>query len=311
MRRTIICTDPGIDDAMSLLYALRVPEIRVEAITTSYGNVPLEIATQNVFEILRVSGAAYLPEIAQGSHAPIQNGPFSTDLHGDDGLGGWTAAGRVPPKRMSDLPAKELIPTIARRYPREVTLILLSPATTVADALRRDPVGFQMLKEIVLMGGTLFEPGNVTAVAEFNVFLDPVATSEILDSAVPVVVVGLDVTKKVVLTPKILDGWLAGRSDPRARFLQCISARGFSWEREKSGKAEFHLHDPLAVGVALDRSLVKTRRMKVQVETSGTITRGMLVPERRQWLEGEENVEVCLEVDAERFLASFRQWAAD
>jgi len=312
MQRIVIDTDAGVDDALAILLALAWPDVQVQAITTVHGNVPVDIATRNVIEILRVAGSR--TNVARGCAAPLSGAAVSArEIHGGDGLGGWTRTEPGGPLPLSGLPAQKLIPALAREFPGALALVTIGPLTNAAAALREDPGGFYMLRQIVIMGGTIWEPGNITPVAEFNLFADPEAAREVLRCGVPLVLVGLDVTRKVVLTRERLDRLLGARSDRRARFLRCVCHQLFSFYRTALGADICFLHDPLAVGVALDRSLVETRPMHVDIETSGELTRGMLVAERRQWARKATNVEVCVEVDSERFLANFceRVIAAD
>ncbi len=307
MQRIIVDTDLGIDDALALLYLLASPEARIEAITTVHGNVPVDIATRNVFEVLTVAGVSAPPDIARGSAIPLASpGVHATEVHGNDGLGGWTSTGKAPLGQLHQQPANELICDRARQYPGEITLLLIGPATNAALAFQKDPEGFRLLKNIVLMGGTVTEPGNITAMAEFNVYADPEAACEVIRSAVPLVMVGLDVTRKVSLTRQVLREQLGLRNDRKAQFLRCITEQGFSFYKNISGWDGFFLHDPLAAAVALDNTLVQTRRMKLDIETTGEFTRGMVVAERRPWITGGKNTDVCVSVDGNRFMAQFR-----
>ncbi|MBV9764963.1 MAG: nucleoside hydrolase, partial [Acidobacteriaceae bacterium] len=243
-----------------------------------------------------------------GSAEPLSGSRVhATHVHGEDGLGGWTARGRVALGRLSEHSASELIVRLARQSPGEITLLLIGPATNAALALRDDPAGFRALARIVMMGGAVFEPGNVTSTAEFNVYADPEAAKEVISSGVTLTMVGLDVTRRVSLTREVLEGELGGRRDARAEFLRCVARQGFSFYKNISGWEGFYLHDPLAAAVALDRSLVQCRRMKVDIETTGELTRGMTVAERRPWIQGGENAEVCVEVDAAKFLGLFTE----
>ena len=230
---------------------------------------------------------------------------FAGEVHGHDGLGGWNRMAQGSPLQVNDLAAPQLIPCLARRFPGEITLIALGPLTNVATAAREDAEGFGMLKELVIMGGTIWEPGNITPVAEFNFFAAPEAAREVIRCGVPSVLVGLDVTRHAVLKRDRLDQLLAARSDRRARFLDCICSHLFAFYRSRLGREMCYLHDPLAVGVALDRSLAETRPMSIDIETSGELTRGMVVAERRSWAHQPANVDVCITVDTERFLAEF------
>ena len=304
MRRVIIDTDGGVDDALALLLALAWPGAQVDAITTVHGNVPVEAATRNVGEILRIAGVE--TTVAQGAASPLLAAAVAArEVHGFDGLGGWTAIQRPHALRVDSRPPQKLIPLLARQAPGALTLVTIGPLTNAALAAREDPEGFRMLKELVLMGGAVWEPGNVTSTAEFNIFADPEAAHEVVHSGIPTLLVGLDVTRKVVLTRERLEGALGNRSDLRARFLRHICAHMFSFYRSVLGTEMFYLHDPLAVGAALDRSFVAAVPLAVDVEASGDLTRGMVVAERRAWVRKPANVEVSTSVEAGRFLDTF------
>lgn len=304
MQRLVIDTDGGVDDALALLLALAWPEARVEAITTVHGNVPVEAATRNIGEVLYIARAE--ATLAQGCAKPLRAAPVSgTDVHGDDGLGGWVHVAPVRRVDPAGLPGAQTIVSLARQFPGEITLVTIGPLTNAAVAFREDPIGMRLLKRVVSMGGAVWERGNVTAAAEFNVFADPDAAREVVHSGIPITLVGLDVTHQVVFTRERLELLLGRRADLRARFLRCICERLFSFYRPRLGCDMFYLHDPLAIGVALDASLVETKPMSVDIETAGELTRGMVVAERRPWLQRTANVDVCVASDAGRFVELF------
>lgn len=310
MQRIVLDTDMGIDDALALLYLLGSADARIEAITTVHGNVPVDVATANVFEVLAIAGIEDPPLVARGAAGPISAaGVDATHVHGADGLGGWTKKGRVGAGTVSGEPAHEIICRVARQWPGEVGLLLIGPATNAALALERDPQAFQALKRVVMMAGAVWEPGNVTAAAEFNVYADPQAARAVVHSGIPLTMVGLDVTRKVSITRALLEDWLQARQDPRAAFLRCIAEQGFLFFKKTSGWEGLYLHDPLAAAVALDASFIETQRMRLDVETAGDLTRGMTVAERRPWVKGSENVDYSIAVDAGQFLNSFRERA--
>jgi inosine-uridine nucleoside N-ribohydrolase len=308
--RIVIDTDGGVDDALALLLAFAWPETRVEDITTVHGNVPVETATRNVREVLHLAGrevnlsegrATPLTSLFSRSSTPV----FAAGVHGRDGLGGWirTAPLRaIPPSAVS---ASKTIALRARQFPGEVTLVTIGPLTNAAVALREDPEGFRLLKQIVTMGGAVRERGNVTATAEFNFFADPRAAREIVHSGVPLKLVSLDATHQVVFQRDRLDRELGNRFDMRARFLRCICEQMFSFYAARLGEDIFYLHDPLAVAVALDDSLAEMQPMSIDIETRGELTRGMVVLDRRPWIQKDANVQVCVNVDAHRFLELF------
>jgi inosine-uridine nucleoside N-ribohydrolase len=306
-QRIVIDTDGGVDDALAILLALAWPKVHVEAITTVHGNVAVETATRNVAEVLHLAGCEV--NLAEGCAAPLSSPSsspiFATHVHGQDGLGGWIRT--IPVRKMppNAEPASKVILDLARQFPDEITLVTIGPLTNAAVAFREDPVGFSFLKRIVTMGGAIAERGNVTAAAEFNFFTDPEAAREIIHSGIPLTLVGLDATHKVEFTRERMELLLGRRFDLQARFLRCICEQLFSFYEPRLGRDMFYLHDPLAIGVALDRSLVETQAMNVDIETKGELTRGMVVAERRPWIRNAANVDVCTAVDAGRFLDLF------
>ncbi|MDQ2840149.1 MAG: nucleoside hydrolase [Acidobacteriota bacterium] len=306
MHRVIFDTDLGIDDALALLYLLRTPDVSIDAITTVHGNVPVEQATRNVFDVLGVSGASEWPEVAQGSASPLRGDCIdATHVHGTDGLGGWTSGRKQISGSLSAQTASETILQLARERPKQMRLLLLGPATNAALAVRQDPEGFRILKDIVMMAGAVEGPGNVTPVAEFNVYADSQAAREVLQSRVPISMVGLDVTRRAILTDELVTAELSDRVDDRALFLRCVCGQGFSFHAETIGRRSMYLHDPLAGAVLADPTLVESKHMKIDVEVQGELTRGMLVAERRLGNTGGENADFCISVDNERFLRLF------
>ena len=308
MQRIIIDTDAGVDDALAILYALRSPEVRIEGVTTVFGNVPLVQATRNVAEILAVAGALGSFPVATGADGPLSGTTVDAkDVHGEDGLGGWTRGHAAPEMAISATPAHRLIAELARQYPGEITLVTIGPLTNVALALRVDGEGMRKLKNVVIMGGNIQEPGNITAVAEFNINADAQAARDVVRSGMRPLLVGLDVTRKAVFTRERLESVIGDRKDERASFIRCISEQMFSFYRGMRGGDFFFLHDPLAMAAALDRSLVKTREMELDVETSGELTRGMIVAERRACRKPVPNAEFAVTVEDQRFLEEFSQ----
>jgi len=313
MKRVIIDTDPGVDDALALFLALKSPELRVEAITTVAGNALVEDCTRNVFTILGLLKPEHPPVVARGAARPL-HGELRTapEVHGSDGLGGVSllrnpdGSFRYPEPHITLAPvqAPDLILELTDRYPGEITLTTLGPLTNVAQALLRDRERMMRLREVISMGGAILVPGNTSAVAEFNISVDPEAAQIVFASDLPLTLIPLDVTERVRLSGEALRTWLEPLADPPAQFLLDATAALIEFSEKWEGFAGVILHDPLTVGVAIDRSLVKTRPMWVQVETKGEMTKGMTVADRRPHrTHGKPNLHVALEVDAERFLS--------
>jgi len=179
VRKVIIDTDCGVDDALALILALKSPELHVEAITTVSGNVHIDKVIPNVFKVINALGFSGRPVVARGADRPLKKEPLAADsVHGNDGLGDapqYSAAGATCTE-----PAWELICQIARKHPKEITLITVGPLTNLALAIRHDPEGVGLLKEVVAMGGVFFNIGNVRPDAEFNVAADPDAAFEVV-----------------------------------------------------------------------------------------------------------------------------------
>jgi purine nucleosidase/pyrimidine-specific ribonucleoside hydrolase len=319
MKRVIIDTDGGVDDALALLFALASPELAIEAITTVSGNVSVDQATKNVLFLLDLVGPARRPVVARGARRPLASRQVAaTHVHGEDGLGNL---GRIVDADGSPrYPARELPPNVAdavglmvemlNNYPGEVTIITLGPLTNLARALRADSGALRKAAGIVVMGGAVRVPGNVTPGAEFNIFGDPVAAKEVFAASLPLTLVPLDVTEQVSLVRAEVE-WLSGRIGGRiGTFLADATSDAMGYMEEIRGLPELFLHDPLAVGVALDPTLVGVERLHVDVETAGGIADGMTIADVRPIkLEHRHpaNMEVALQVDAGRFRALFTE----
>src|SRR5438477_5311238 len=195
--RVIIDTDPGVDDAFALLLAMRSPELKIEGITAVAGNVPLELTLPNALRMVEIAGRSDIP-VAAGAKAPLLRRLVSAAYaHGENGLGG--AVFPEPRLKPVDQPAAEFIRTTVRKHPNELTLITVGPLTNVASALSLDTELSQLIRRIVMMGGSL-SGGNITPAAEFNIYVDPEAARIIFQSGIPITMVGLDVTRKTGLT---------------------------------------------------------------------------------------------------------------
>ncbi len=301
----LIDTDPGIDDALALLLAFRSAEWRVEAVTTVAGNVPVEVGTANVARILGVARPAHPPVVATGAAGPLSR-PLvtATHVHGEDGLGGLAALrGADGGPRFPEIPlvrhsgdAADLLIELARRWRDTLTVVTLGPLTNLALAVERDVEALRGVGAIVTMGGSVAEGGNVTAAAEYNVFVDPEAAARVLAAGLSLTLVPLDVTHRV--------RWSASRVERLARAADPVACFAHALARASGGEGII-MHDPLAVGVALDPSLVEAPALPVAVETAGAFTRGATVVDRRRRppaRAGWGSCRVALRVDAARFL---------
>ena len=303
-RPVVLDVDTGVDDALAILLALRSPEFAVQGICTVSGNVPLLQTTANTCRVLDVAGAPAIPVVA-GAAAPLVRSGFTAgEVHGGDGLGGM--ADRLPASdRAVRRDAPGFLLDMIRRFPDELTLIATGPLTNVAQAIQRDVETMRRLRALTVMGGAIRVPGNVGPVSEFNFAVDPEAAAIVLDAGLPVTLVPLDVTERVTLTRQAVDA--AAPEGAVAAFVRRITAATMTFHLQRYGEEGIFLHDPLAVGVTLDPSLVRQEPMAVAVETRGALTAGMTVADLRRGSLAAPTAQVCLEVNADRFLGVFTQ----
>ena len=305
--RMILDADTGIDDAMAILYALKRPGIKLEALTTTFGNTDIDNATRNTLALLELAGRRDIP-VARGTGRSLLK-PFvkgASHVHGENGLGEVllpSPRGRAVPEHASDL-----IIRMARENPGAITLCPVGPITNVALALAKAPEIATLLKRIVVMGSTIFHPGIQgisSPMADANFWNDPEAAQIVLRSGANLTLVGMDVTMKVLLTAKMRERIAAQGGKLGAKMMEIAEFYVASYAKMYPGIDGCGLHDPLAVAIAEDSSLARFERMCVDVELSGALTRGQTIADRRRTAIDRRNADVCLEVDAERFAERF------
>jgi inosine-uridine nucleoside N-ribohydrolase len=268
--RVIIDTDPGVDDALALLLAMRSPELKIEAITPVAGNVPLDLTLPNALRMVEIAGRTDIP-VAAGARAPLMRRLVTaTYAHGENGLGG--AVFPEPTMKPVTTPAAEIIRQIVRKYPGEVTLITIGPLTNIATALNSDPELASMVRALLMMGGSL-SGGNITPAAEFNVYVDPEAARIVFQSGIPVTMVGLDVTRKTSLTEAHVRT-LEAAQNPVSQAAAKIGRNALDHNRERGYLVGPNMHDSLAVAGFLDPAILKLQDYYVDVETTGELTAG-------------------------------------
>ena len=304
-KRVIFDTDPGVDDSMALLFMLCSPELQVEAVTTVFGNVDVEQTTRNALIVLDVAGRADIP-VARGSGRPLLRERRRTGslVHAENGLGGIELP--TPSREPSRQRAAELIVERVMATPGRLSLVAVAPLTNIALAVRLEPLIAQSVRELVIMGGAATVPGNTTPVAEANIANDPEAAWIVFHAGFPLTMVGLDVTTQVTMTPEYL-AELKHSGTPEGEFIHAIAQHYSSHYARRTGRAGFPVHDSSAVLYAIDPSYFQTERWFVDVETKSERAFGQTIADRRGQWEREPNVNVCLGVNAEPFLALYRE----
>ncbi len=244
----VVDVDTGVDDAMALALAARLEGHELVAVTTVAGNVPLEYTTPNTLKVLEWVGSP--APVYRGMSAPLARPLVSAGhVHGDDGIGGWELPD--PSTGTGDMTAPEAIIRLAREHAGNIDFAFVGPLTNLAVAVLLEPELPRMVSHLAIMGGAFFKPGNVTADAEFNIYVDPEAAALVADAGFNATWVGLDVTHQTVLDR---DTW-ASLADADARdavLVREVCRASF----EKRGVEQVHLHDPLAVVVVERPSLI-------------------------------------------------------
>jgi purine nucleosidase len=297
--------DTGVDDAMALAYLFASPDAELVGIASTAGNIGVEKVCINNLGMLELCGQPDIP-VSRGAGVPLVC-PLRTaeDTHGPAGLGyAELAAGT---RTLSAEDAAQAWVTAARAHPGELIGLATGPLTNLALALRLEPALPRLLHRLVVMGGSFEYRGNTTPVAEWNISVDPEAAAEVFRAwevahggpdqpAAPMIVLGLNLTENIAMTPEIL-ARLAVEADSPSTTMSAQDARGtrsaaanplirvledamrfyFEFHYDQGEGYLAHLHDPLAAAVALDPALVTTRPATVDVELTGTLTRAMTI----------------------------------
>jgi inosine-uridine nucleoside N-ribohydrolase len=290
-RKVILVTDPGIDGACAVALALVDPELDLLGLAATGGNVPPEQATRNIHILIEQLDPPRWPRL--GAALPIEYETDATRLHGPGGLGGtdFPCAQLHHPH-----PSDKVISDLVRLHPNEVAVVLMGPATTFARALDRDPDLATLVQRVVMVGGSWHEPGDASAVAEFHFFCDPAAARQVLRCGAPVLLLPLDVTRKLVLAPSDLTR-LPGLESRAGRFLKRIVPHGIAPTASLYGVEGVYLQDVFGVVAVAQPAAFTTRPIAVDVETRGEQTRGMSVFDVRWSSTAKPNAEVATAVD--------------
>lgn len=274
-KKIIIDTDPGQDDAVAILLALASPELEVLGITAVAGNVPLALTEKNARKICELAGRPDVKVFAGAVRPMVRDLVTAEEVHGKTGLDGPELP--EPSMPLQDRHAVDfIVETLMREESGTVTLCALGPLTNLGLALVREPRIAARIKQIVLMGGGLFEGGNVTPAAEFNIFVDPHAADLVLRSGVPVVVVPLDCTHKALTTARRVAAFRDLGTRPGVAVAEMLEFFE-RFDESKYGTDGGPLHDPCVIAYLLKPEFFASRHINVSVETTSELTMGMTV----------------------------------
>lgn len=300
-RKIIIDTDPGQDDAAAIMLALGSPELEILGLTTVAGNVPLSRTSKNARIILEFCSRTDI-KVYAGADKPIARPLVTAEhVHGKTGLDGPEL--HEPQLPLETQHAVDFIIETLRREPADtVTLCTLGPLTNIALVLDKAPDVAGRVRELVMMGGGFFEGGNITPAAEFNIYVDPEAAAAVFRSGIPIVMMPLDVTHKVLTLKSRVAKLRAIGSRPAAALVEMLDF----FERfdvEKYGSDGGPLHDPTVIAYLLRPELFSGRDCNVEVETASPLTAGMTVVDWWQVTGRKHNARVMRDIDSDGFFA--------
>jgi purine nucleosidase len=292
-RKLILDVDPGIDDAVALCLALSAPSLDVIAVTATGGVVTPDQATINVQAIVEQLDPPRWPRLGTASSEQLlrSDGPH---LYGSNGLCG---AHFAVARRHHQHPSVKVICDEVRTLPGEVTIVATGPLSNIASALQQHPDLASLVGHLIILGGTIGAPGNVTAAAEFNMYSDAPSARAVFRSQITKTLIPIDITSRVTMNLDLLDRLPDGNS-PCGGLLRKLLPGAFRAYRQQLGMEGIHLHDTVAVVAAMRPDLFTFERLHGDVETDGTLTYGATVFDRRRRPDNQPNMDVVVDMDA-------------
>ena len=294
-------------DALAFLLALASPEIKLEALTTTQGNVTLEKATRNALTVLELARASHIP-VARGSLLPlVQPLRASAAVHGESGIGN----SKLPEPQAKPVAAHAVDYLIERvlAEPNEISIFPIGPLTNIAMAIRKEPRFVSAVKELVIMGGAILEYGNSTPQAEFNIYVDPHAAHIVFHSGIPITIIPLDVTHKCMLKQEHVDR-LMQIDSPISRFIR-DALEVYLDASIQLGYEGSSLHDPLTLATVIAPELLTLKEYYVDVDISGGVSMGKTFADIPNALKKPANTKVAMNVRGEDFVELFLQRMED
>lgn len=321
MKKIIYDCDTGIDDALAILLGVMSKKLEFIGISTVAGNSNVLNSTRNTLRVLRLLGSN-IP-IYKGEEHPLESDSIHAEyVHGNDGMGESSLPNIEDiDKYVQKISASEFMVESSKKN-REITILTTGPLTNLALAILNGGLKKENIKEVIVMGGAINVPGNITISAEFNIYVDPHAANIVFNSGLPITLVPLDITHQVILTPEFLKIGFSNNGEV-SRFAKTIIKFYQKFYINVAGETGCPLHDPLAMGICIDKNFVsEVQPMNINVvqqselyypsgracSTLEELIRGQTIVERRKGVLAkglEPNVRVCLKAKSKEFLDFF------
>lgn len=304
-KKMILDLDTGVDDALALAYAIADPDVDLIGVVASYGNNLLDQTAKNSLQLLELLGQE-VPVFKGLSHSSTTNSfevvPVSKQIHGNNGIGDIKLP--EPSNTTQSQNGVDFIIDAAHQYDQDLIIVPTGPLTNLAAAINKDPQICQLIGNVTLMGGALTVEGNVSDVAEANINQDAAAANEVFTSSLPITMVGLDVTLRTLLTKEDTKKWRALGTPAGTAYADLTDFYIDAYYNLGIDKHGCAIHDPLAVGVAIDPSFVTTLALPMKVIT-GEHNYARTIGDKTRLSESHPNVKVAVNVDKERFVPIF------
>lgn len=307
-KKMILDLDTGIDDAMAIAYAIADPEVDLIGIIGSYGNVYLKEGGINALKILELLGATDVPVYLGESHSlttdHFDRMPISAEIHGENGIGEVNLP--EPKRTLETKSGVDFLIEAAKQYQKDLILVPTGPMTNLAKALAKNPEAILKIGNVTFMGGALTVEGNVNAYTEANINQDAEAANAVLTSPLKTTMVGLDVTLRTLLTRNETAKWRELHTASGDAFADLVDYYIDAYIKTNPQLNGCALHDPLAVGVAIDPSFITTLDLNMFVATDAQHY-GRTIGDQARLNDPQTNVKVGLTVDKKRYLDAFMQ----
>jgi len=301
-KHIILDTDPGIDDSLAMLLALASPEVQLVGISTVHGNVSGEQVTKNALAILELAGASHIP-VYKGCDVPLVKEPLiSPETHGNTGLG-YAQLPEPTAQPQAGHGSDYLIEQIMSR-PGEITLVAIGPLTNLALAYRKEPRIAQNVKEVFIMGGAIQHPGNTTALAEFNTYVDPHAAHIVFHSGMPILLTPLDVTYSCIFTPDDLKR-LQRIDSPITKYIADSTRFYMEFHDEYQSIAGCVINDPMTLALTFMPEICDYQTLVVDVDISTGVGLGNTFADFYNYEKKPANMQVAMSVRPRLFMELF------